>query len=433
MKKLNYILMAGVALLAAACVSDEEELFDKSSAQRMNELVVSNTKLLESSEYGWVFNYYIGHDDATYGGLVHTVRFVDGKSYFRSEAAGDPTQEYSSLYQVKGEQECLLSFDTYNDVFHYWSGPIVTDTEIIPDGFESDYEFTFKHISADQDTITLKGKKYGQYAQLIRLKSDGAEYMSAITDMSAKVNIFPRTVAIVNNDSVSVAMEDNVLEYSVTTAAPSDVDPDATETTTYIIPYVTTLTGVHFYSTVEINGEKFQDCTYNATTGAVEAVGANVYFPAIAPAGYLYYEDLLGEYTTADVKDNPITITIKDDGTGKGFIISGLTRTGLDVAASYNSSYGSIDIPVQYLGMFQSEQIWLCVLYDGGYFSWSTQLGMTGRNSTVDGKNVISFQTNNSSYNITTFLEFAFNGDPSGDTRDGYWRWFQDPLVFTQK
>jgi hypothetical protein len=83
--------------------------------------------------------------------------------------------------------------------------------------------------------------------------------------------------------------------------------------------------------------------------------------------------------------------------------------------------------------MYQSEQIWLCVLIDSSSFSWSTQLGMEGRNSTVDGKNVISFQTNNSSYNITTFLEFAFNGDPSGDTRDGYWRWFQDPLVFTQK
>jgi hypothetical protein len=431
MKKLNYILMAGVALLATACVSDEEDLFDKSAAQRMNELVVSNTELLESSENGWVLNYYIGHDDATYGGLVHTVRFVDGKSYFRSEAAGDPTQEYSSLYQVKGEQECLLSFDTYNAVFHYWSEPKGSSA---PDGFESDYEFTFKHISANQDTITLKGKKYGQYAQLIRLKSDGAEYMSAITDMSAKVNIFPRTVAIVNNDSVSVAMEDNVLEYSVTTAAPSDVDPDATETTTYIIPYVTTLTGVHFYSTVEINGEKFQDCTYNATTGAVEAVGANVYFPAIAPAGYLYYEDLLGEYTTADgYYGTDIDITIKDDGTGQGYIISGWAKSGFDVAATYNASYGSIDINSQYLGTIGSYQIWLLVLYDGGYISWNTALGMTGRNSTVDGKTVITFQTNNSAYNITTFLEYLFTGDPSSETNRGWYRWFQDPLVFTKK
>lgn len=430
MKKLNYILMAGVALLATACVSDEEDLFDKSSAQRMNELVVSNTELLESSENGWLFNYFVGHDDATYGGIVQTVRFKDGKSYFRSEAADDPTQEYASLYQVKGEQECLLSFDTYNEVFHYWSEPKGSSA---PDGFESDYEFTFKHISANQDTITLKGKKYGQYAQLVRMKDDGAEYMSAIADMSSKVNIFPRNVAIVNNDTVPVSMVDNVLEYSVTTAAPSDIDPEATETVNYYIPYIITLTGIHFYSTVELNGETFQDCTYNEATGAVEAVGANVYFPAIEPEGYITFNELLGEYTTADVNGNPITITIKDDGTGKGFIISGLTRTGLDVAASYNSSYGSIDIPVQYLGMFQSEQIWLCVLYDGGYFSWSTQLGMTGRNSTVDGKNVISFQTNNSSYNITTFLEFAFKGDPSGDTRDGYWRWFQDPLVFTKK
>jgi hypothetical protein len=430
MKKLNYILMAGVALLATACVSDEEDLFDKSSAQRMNELVVSNTELLESSENGWVFNYFVGHDDATYGGIVQTVRFKDGKSYFRTEAVDDPTQEYASLYQVKGEQECLLSFDTYNEVFHYWSEPKGSSA---PDGYESDYEFTFKHISANQDTITLKGKKYGQYAQLVRLKDDGAEYMSAIADMSSKVNIYPRYVAIVNNDSVSVAMADNVLEYSVTISTPTDFNPDATEKKNYYIPYITTLTGVHFYSTVELNGETFQDCTYNEATGAVEAVGANVYFPAIEPEGYIQFNDLLGEYTTGDGEGNTITITVKDDGTGKGYKISGLTYTGFDVAAEYNHSTGSIDIPVQYLGTIGTNQVWLCVYYGGGYVSWSTSYGMAGSNSTVDGKTVITFQSNNSSVDITTFFEWIFSGDPSSSTSKGWIRWYDEPLVFTKK
>jgi hypothetical protein len=429
MKKLNYILMAGVALLAAACVSDEEELFDKSSAQRMNELVVSNTELLESSEYGWVFNYYIGHDDATYGGLVHTIRFKDGKSYFRTEALDDPEEEYASLYQVKGEQECLLSFDTYNDVFHYWSEPQGSSA---PDGFESDYEFTFKSISANQDTITLKGNKYGQYAQLIRLKEDGATFMTKILEMGEKVNGLPRSVAVVKGDSIDVTLSDGVFEYSTTVAAPTDEDPNATETSKYVIPYVTTTAGLHFYSPVTLNGVTFQDCTYNASNKNIEADGADAYFPAILPAGYLDFEDLLGEYTVSDASGTVSTITVKDDGTGKGFLISGMTYSGFDIEASYDSAYGSIDILVQSLGTIGSYQAWICVYYDG-YYSWNPALGMVGRNSTVDGKTVITFQSNNSSYNITTLLEWAFTGTPSSTTSAGYFTWFAEPLTFTKK
>jgi hypothetical protein len=435
MKKLNYILLAGIALFATACTNDEDDLFDKSAAQRMNELVLSNTELLESSENGWVFNYYIGHDDISYGGLVHTIRFKDGKSYFRSEAAADPTEEYASLYQVKGEQECLLSFDTYNAVFHYLTGPISSS---YPDGLESDYEFTFKSISANQDTITLKGKKYGVYAQLVRLKSDGSEFMTQIADMSEKINAFPRSFIVAKGDTIDVLLNDGVLEYSTTESAPSTDDSDATEETSYVVPYITTITGLHFYSPVTINGVTFQECTYNESNKVLEAVGVDAYFPVILPEGYLDFEDLLGEYTVgfsstvgssnAGTRD----ITIKDDGTGKGFIISGMTYSGNDIAASYNSAYGSIDISVQYIGLYSTYQVWICVYY-GGYYNWSTSLGMTGRNSTVDGKTVISFTSNNSSYAITTLHERAFSGTPSSSTAAGWITRFADPLTFTKK
>ena len=428
MKLFNYIFLAGIVAMATSCVSDEDDLFDKSTAQRSNDAVINTTKVLESSEEGWIFNYFPGHD-GMYGGVVQTVRFKDGAAYIRTQVADGVTEEYKSLYQVKAETECMISFDTYNAAFHLWSEPLGSSSTT---GYESDYELEVKSISADEDTIKLKGKRYGQYSYLIRLKESGAEFMKKIEAQDALVNAIPRSVAVVKGDSIDVTLSSGILSYSISESATTEDDPEAVSTSYYDYSYITTLTGISFYEPVTINGETFQECTYDEATKNIVAVGADVHFPAIMPKGYTEYEELLGEYVVYDNGGEEYDITITSDGTKSGYYISGMTYCGGDVYASYNTAYGSFEIKAQYVGTWSSYTIWLTPYFDGS-LTWDTSAGMIGTNSEEDGQTIITFKSNQSSRNITTFLEYAFTGTPSSSTAAGYLTHYADPFVFYKK
>ena len=59
MKKIfsTVILIAG-ALMFAGCAGEEKDLFEKSAAERLNETGKIYSSRLQSSEAGWVMEYY---------------------------------------------------------------------------------------------------------------------------------------------------------------------------------------------------------------------------------------------------------------------------------------------------------------------------------------------------------------------------------------
>jgi hypothetical protein len=420
MNKLSYIFIAGMSLLATACTIEEDDLFEESAAQRMNNAVLSNTELLESSENGWVFNYFVGHDDDSQGGLVHTIRFKDGKSYFRSEAAVDPYAEYASLYQVKGEQECLLTFDTYNDVFHYWSEPKGSSS---PDGYESDYEFAFKHISANQDTITLKGKKYGQYAQLIRLKESGDKYMDEVFEQSDKINDNFYETMTVNGKNYDIAISGKIFSYSVTEGSGED------ETlSTYDVPFVYNNEGIHLYSAVTLDGVTFQDLTYDESSRDLSAVGASSAKIVHSVDTPLEYEDLIGTYTVV-MDGSEGTVTVKAKVSGESYTITGLTYSAITV--QFNKDKGSFEIHPQATGTFLGFYYLYLSLYNGSAYSIDTSLYLVGYNFVKNGSTTIRFKGGPGATAYSSFREFAFY-DSAHTNLAGYWTAYDDPLVFVK-
>ena len=98
-----------------------------------------------------------GEEDITY----------DGKTY-------TPGDVFSSNYSVKTEQSTILTFDTYNPMFHKFSEPKGSSNV---SGYNSDYEFVFLRASENQDTIVLRGKKYGQEMTMTRLEESPKKYM----------------------------------------------------------------------------------------------------------------------------------------------------------------------------------------------------------------------------------------------------------------
>ena len=81
MKKIYYILFLLLAgFCFNSCVSEEEDLFDKSAAERMNEALTKYKAILQDDPQGWVMEFY--PSDRSMGGYTYTAKFDNGKVDF---------------------------------------------------------------------------------------------------------------------------------------------------------------------------------------------------------------------------------------------------------------------------------------------------------------------------------------------------------------
>ena len=202
------VLTGGMALLSS-CTYEEEDLFDQSAAQRLNASVKDYRELLTSSQYGWVMEYW--PNNGTMGGYVFTAKFsengdvemcgeeditYDGKTY-------TPGDAFTSNYSVKSEQGTILTFDTYNPLFHRFSEPQGSSNV---SGYNSDYEFVFLRASENQDTIVLRGKKYGQEMTMTRFHTDPSVYMAMRNKVTIAARYINRKCMTVNGITYNISM-----------------------------------------------------------------------------------------------------------------------------------------------------------------------------------------------------------------------------------
>ena len=182
--KAKYIVMIGLfAASFAACSRDEESLFDKPAAQRAQEAVTSAFDVLSSNEAGWEMAYF-PNLEADAKGYNMVLKF--NKNGNVSVTAKNATTtgnkiitDTASTWAVKSDYGPLLTFDTYNDVFHAFSDPKEDGA-----GLLGDYEFLI--LKATPELVLLKGKKHSAYSVMRPVKNpDVAAYFAACEKMQA--------------------------------------------------------------------------------------------------------------------------------------------------------------------------------------------------------------------------------------------------------
>lgn len=189
MKKILFLLIIAciTANVAISCSNESEDIFDQSAAQRINSTVTKYSSLLQSSDNGWVMEYLPGYPNY-FGGYIYTANFKGDDVEMRSQitlinpGTGNIWQAGSAVtskYDIKPEQGVILSFDSYNVLFHYWSRP----TGYNYAGYQGDYEFEFLRTSNDNDTIYLRGKKYGNDMMMSRLNGSAQDYIGKVINM----------------------------------------------------------------------------------------------------------------------------------------------------------------------------------------------------------------------------------------------------------
>lgn len=269
MKKIFFYIMFAVAGLSLqSCLHDDDEIFDKPAAERINEAVANIKKVLTSSQEGWVMHYYVGQEYA-YGGLNLAMKFTDGKVQMYSEVAQNSDGSYKSVvstYKITRDQGPVLAFDTYNDLLHVYGDPAGNGPTDV-DGWEADYEFVVMNISEDQNTITLKGKKFYNTIVLERLNRPIAEYLDAATKMAESLTNAGILAYTVGDKKAKFYPGSS--EYAV-----KYVD-DKGEAASLSVPYTSTDKGILFNEPIVLFGDTLKGINAKDTATVNNVLTAN--------------------------------------------------------------------------------------------------------------------------------------------------------------
>ena len=182
--KAKYLVLIGLlAATFAACSRDEESLFDKPAAIRAQEAVENAFNIFTSAENGWEMAYF-PNLEADAKGYNMVLKFNKNGNVSATAKNSTTTMnkimtDTASTWAVKSDYGPILTFDTYNDVFHAFSDPQENGA-----GLLGDYEFLI--LKATPEVVVLKGKKHSAYSVLRPMKNISLEdYFEASEKMMA--------------------------------------------------------------------------------------------------------------------------------------------------------------------------------------------------------------------------------------------------------
>lgn len=335
MKKLIYTLLA-FAAICTSCVQDVDDVYDKPVAQRVEEAVQEYQALLQSSEHGWLMEYY-PHSSQIYGGFNYIMKFKEGeKVVVATDAFGEPEETAESLFSVKKDIGPTLNFDTYNELFHYFADPDLSGGAGTGKGYEGDHEFLLR--SHTENEIMLRGKKTKNIIKMTRLTEDGTPYLASAIKVDEEINSLEGVLGFggtLNGKKLELLYEDSRI-FKV-------MYDGETIATTAFMP---TATGIQLYLPVEVEGQEFQRFAWSAANKTLTAENeTNVILNVVDDPEYLFYIQYLGKYTmkyTGYKGAASIEIELVKKENKKSYTIKGMLP--IDLTMIYNKTERRIEL-----------------------------------------------------------------------------------------
>lgn len=260
--KFSTYLAAFAALALTACSNDTNEIFDQSAAERLEQYKKEYADVLTKDGGLWTMEYFANPDEP---GYVFVMKFDENGSVVMSAnhvwIGGEFKQELS-LWKMIADNGPVLSFNSYNTLFHIFSDPAdIDDTN--PNapmgedgpinetgyGHEGDYEFQVMEVSEDGNTVRLLGKK-----RMIDIYLHRLDESTNVQDYLSKVKDVPARFSSTFNDLTLTDEEGNLYRmYDMATGKPS-IYPLAGDAVTQTVSAngIFTLDGFRFMNPLEV-------------------------------------------------------------------------------------------------------------------------------------------------------------------------------------
>lgn len=232
-----FVLLAGLSFVA--CTNEVDDVFDKSSAERIQEAINADMKMLVDAPNGWLMEYY---GASKYGGYNMFVKFNADNTVTAANEFFDEGTRATSHFKLEQSQGVLLSFDEYNEIFHIFSDPDnMLQVGDKGKGFEGDFEF--RVIKAEADRFELQGKKHGQKIVMTRLAEDfnWDNYFKKVEDMENLLSYKTYAIDFGGEAPLTIVKNNRTFTYH-----------DAETDNDVVIPFIVTDQGLKFKKPIVI-------------------------------------------------------------------------------------------------------------------------------------------------------------------------------------
>lgn len=190
------LLVSTSAMAFTACVGEQDDLFDKSATERLDEIKGVYAQRLAAEGGKWIMEYYPTNEKEAPTGLGYLMTCAFTPDYkvtvaMNNNVTKNTYMESTSAWEILTDNGPVLSFNTYNDVLHTFSAPENIPSESFDGkdeddetgrGYEGDYEFVITSLDEGAPQAMLKGKKRGTYNRLTRIdaSTDFQEYLADV-------------------------------------------------------------------------------------------------------------------------------------------------------------------------------------------------------------------------------------------------------------
>ncbi|HXK75300.1 MAG TPA: DUF4302 domain-containing protein [Bacteroidaceae bacterium] len=302
MKKIIYSCLILATTLFVGCTPEQDEIFDESAAQRIESNIKDIVETLEGSPNGWQMDLFTG----TFGTNV-MVKFADGKVTASDYLVHDADEQSESLYSVIQNGGPVLTFNTFNEIFHAYSDPIEPGASYgNNEGLGADFEFVV--LSYSQDEIILRGLKHRRLCRLVRQPetTTWAETLGAYQTMQSNIGA-PMYEFYYNGELVpgTSSLSGNSLVSNRTEAITGDdvTEGDATEKlVSFSRPIVPTMEGFRtetpFSYTSDDPNPTIQHFKYDAESLRFVCTdeGVDMYIVKVYPPANVAFENVTDFY-----------------------------------------------------------------------------------------------------------------------------------------
>ena len=410
MKNIFYIA-AFLVLGLTSCINEEEDLFDDSAANRMMAAQKECREVLSGVPNGWVVEYYAGTHiidaEKRIGGLVFLMDFDEnGDVVIASEHEGaKPAKtKVKSTYNIIADQSIVLTFDTYNDILHYFSEPSMEDL----DGLGGDYEFVVMDVTPEK--VVLKGRRKGNRIIMRPLAEDTNwdDYIDGVSAFKKKVT-YSRFNVFVNEQRTENTVALGMMDHNLIVMG--RYFPQEQENVTF------SPNGMNLYSPVQIAGYAVESFTWDeAQNRLVTSVdGVTIALEGYNPEGYSTYEDYVGNYSF-EYMNYSSNLTARRGGIVALNGTSTLTMTGLEfpVVLKYDNVNGSIYFEIQHVPqtLLNEYEVYLFNWLGSSGFDMDNTRRYEGKWAKNDsGRDIIIFESNSPAAGHIGMCFVAYDGE----------------------